>query len=129
MFSKLPIGPIGAHLTLTDTKWAVAGEVVLGQALELWIVDNAKDNRVCTLVRCGHVLGCVLVAALGLCVVIPRPSLLISRVSVGDTASLHCLMTRSATPSHAMCTFLSSAPSRCLVVAAPDRPCATWPIR
>jgi hypothetical protein len=45
-FSKPPIGPIGAHLTLTDTKWATAGEVVLGGSLELWIVHNAKDNQV-----------------------------------------------------------------------------------
>lgn len=45
-FSKPPIGPIGAHLTLTDIKWATAGEVVLGGSLELWIVHNAKDNTV-----------------------------------------------------------------------------------
>jgi hypothetical protein len=46
MFSKPPIGPVGAHLSLTDKKWATAGEVVLGKCLELWIVDNARDNNV-----------------------------------------------------------------------------------
>jgi hypothetical protein len=51
-FSKPPIGPIGAHLTLTDTKWATAGEVVLGGSLELWIVHNAKDNQVCCCCCC-----------------------------------------------------------------------------
>lgn len=45
-FKQLPIGPIGAHLTLTDTKWAVAGEVALGGMLETWIVDNKDDNKV-----------------------------------------------------------------------------------
>jgi hypothetical protein len=52
-FSKPPIGPVGAHLTLTDTKWAVAGEVVLESTLEVWIVDNARDNNVSNVVWCG----------------------------------------------------------------------------
>jgi chromosome segregation ATPase len=46
-FKQVPIGPIGAHLTLTDTKWAIAGEVVLGASLEMWLVDNKQDHQVC----------------------------------------------------------------------------------
>lgn len=46
MFSKPPVGPVGAHINLTDTKWATVEEVVLGKALNLWIVDNARDNDV-----------------------------------------------------------------------------------
>lgn len=54
-FSKPPIGPVGAHLTLTDAKWAVAGEVVLGGSLELWIVDNPRDLQVCCAGACAVV--------------------------------------------------------------------------
>lgn len=49
-FKKPPIGPVGAHLSLTDSKWATASEVVLGYALEYWIVDNDDDNKVCSAV-------------------------------------------------------------------------------
>ncbi|KAF8073157.1 SMC6 [Scenedesmus sp. PABB004] len=37
-FARPPIGPLGAHLTLTDAAWAAAAEVVLGPHLEKWIV-------------------------------------------------------------------------------------------
>lgn len=45
-FKKLPIGPIGAHLNLTDTKWAQAAEIGLGGQLDKWIVHDWQDERV-----------------------------------------------------------------------------------
>lgn len=47
-FTKVPIGPIGAHLTLTDGKWATAAEEGLGGQLETWIAHNRQDQQVRT---------------------------------------------------------------------------------
>ncbi|WIA29640.1 hypothetical protein OEZ86_012127 [Tetradesmus obliquus] len=44
-FERLPIGPIGAHLTLTNEMWKVATEVVLGSNLETWIVHCRRDKE------------------------------------------------------------------------------------
>ncbi|XP_071724067.1 LOW QUALITY PROTEIN: structural maintenance of chromosomes protein 6B-like [Rutidosis leptorrhynchoides] len=51
-FSKPPIGPIGAHLTLVDgDTWAPAVEQAVGRLLNAFIVDNHKDSLV--LKRCA----------------------------------------------------------------------------
>jgi chromosome segregation ATPase len=44
--NRLPIGPIGAHLSLEDTRWAKAAEVALGAHLNKWICHNVKDAQV-----------------------------------------------------------------------------------
>lgn len=41
-----PIGPIGAQLSLTDLRWNVAAEAVLGVHLTKWIVSCREDERV-----------------------------------------------------------------------------------
>ena len=43
---RLPIGPIGAHLSLEDTRWAKAAEVALGPHLNKWICHSHKDAQV-----------------------------------------------------------------------------------
>eukprot|EP00775_Hariotina_reticulata_P003759 gene3759-4018_t len=45
LFERVPIGPLGAHLTLTHQMWDVAAEVVLGPHLEKWIVHNERDQK------------------------------------------------------------------------------------
>eukprot|EP00775_Hariotina_reticulata_P005405 gene5405-5638_t len=45
LFERLPIGPIGAHLSLTQQVWVVAAEIVLGPHLEKWIVHNEQDHK------------------------------------------------------------------------------------
>eukprot|EP00252_Welwitschia_mirabilis_P022218 TRINITY_DN5961_c0_g1_i1.p1 TRINITY_DN5961_c0_g1~~TRINITY_DN5961_c0_g1_i1.p1 ORF type:complete len:857 (-),score=220.02 TRINITY_DN5961_c0_g1_i1:32-2512(-) len=43
-FSKPPIGPIGAHVTLVDNQaWALAIEHAIGKLLNAFIVTNHKD--------------------------------------------------------------------------------------
>lgn len=42
-FQKRPIGPIGAHLSLTDDRWAVAVDAAIGGAFSNFIVDNHSD--------------------------------------------------------------------------------------
>lgn len=51
LFERVPVGPIGAHLTLTHQMWDVAAEVVLGPHLEKWIVHNERDQTV----SCQHI--------------------------------------------------------------------------
>ncbi|KAF6260374.1 hypothetical protein COO60DRAFT_1700367 [Scenedesmus sp. NREL 46B-D3] len=45
LVAQLPIGPIGAHLTLANEMWNVATEVVLGGTLETWLVHNRRDKE------------------------------------------------------------------------------------
>lgn len=42
-FSSPPVGPIGAHVTLTDGEWARAVENALGKLLDAFIVTCHKD--------------------------------------------------------------------------------------
>ncbi|KAK9825695.1 hypothetical protein WJX81_005604 [Elliptochloris bilobata] len=45
-FKEPPLGPLGALLSVEDTKWAGAIEAALKrQMLEAWIVDNRADQR------------------------------------------------------------------------------------
>jgi hypothetical protein len=57
-FERVPIGPLGAHLSLTDNKWSYAAEQVLGPQLELWLVHSPRDEAVrgrCCWRVCGRV--------------------------------------------------------------------------
>eukprot|EP00879_Flechtneria_rotunda_P009100 GHRR01009527.1.p1 GENE.GHRR01009527.1~~GHRR01009527.1.p1 ORF type:complete len:738 (+),score=285.10 GHRR01009527.1:656-2869(+) len=44
-FDEVPIGPIGAHLTLSNTMWENAADVVLGGYLESWICHTERDRE------------------------------------------------------------------------------------
>lgn len=45
-FSAPPLGPLGALLSVDDTRWAGAIEAALKtHFLESWIVDNRADHR------------------------------------------------------------------------------------
>eukprot|EP00798_Chlamydomonas_sp_ICE-L_P000171 gene171-1694_t len=46
MFTKKPVGPVGAHLGLKDPKWGKAVEVGLSSSLEIFLVHCAKDGEV-----------------------------------------------------------------------------------
>ena len=61
-FSAPPLGPLGALLSVDDTRWAGAIEAALkSHFLESWIVDNRADQRL-LMVRAAvlrlHMLGC-----------------------------------------------------------------------
>ena len=56
-FTRLPIGPIGSKLTLTDDKWAAAVEVAIGRALSTFIVHSFADQKV-LMVGMIHLLAC-----------------------------------------------------------------------
>lgn len=43
-FHKKPIGPIGAHLSLQDEKWALAVEVAIGRAFNTFVVHDFADQ-------------------------------------------------------------------------------------
>ena len=45
-FRHMPIGPIGAQLSLQDDRWATAAEAAIGAALNDWVVDNRQDFAV-----------------------------------------------------------------------------------
>ena len=47
-FKHLPIGPIGAQLSLQDDIWATAAEASIGQCFNDWIVDNPRDHGALT---------------------------------------------------------------------------------
>ncbi|XVF11208.1 hypothetical protein REPUB_Repub08aG0006200 [Reevesia pubescens] len=52
-FTKPPIGPIGAHVTLVDgDTWAPAAEQAIGRLLNAFIVTNSEDA--CTLRKCAR---------------------------------------------------------------------------
>lgn len=42
---KMPVGPIGAHIKLKDTKWAELLESVIGNTLNAFCVTNYHDRR------------------------------------------------------------------------------------
>lgn len=44
-FREPPIGPLGAALALTDDRWKVAAEAVLGPHLNAWAVHCRDDER------------------------------------------------------------------------------------
>lgn len=44
-FSRPPIGPIGAHLSLEDDHWAVAVEASIGSIFDSFIVHNHPDMQ------------------------------------------------------------------------------------
>ena len=44
LFKHLPIGPIGAQLSLHEDYWAQAAESAIGNTFNDYIVDNAKDH-------------------------------------------------------------------------------------
>lgn len=41
--TQVPIGPIGAYLTLSDGTWAIATDILLSPQLQKWIVHNKED--------------------------------------------------------------------------------------
>ena len=47
-FQKRPIGPIGAHLSLTDERWAVAVDAAIGGSFGNFLVHSGHDLTVLT---------------------------------------------------------------------------------
>lgn len=43
LFKKLPIGPIGSYLQLTDVKWAKAVEAAIGRLFNTYLVHCDHD--------------------------------------------------------------------------------------
>lgn len=45
-FTKLPRGPLGHYVELTDDKWKVAIEHIIGSYVHSFVVNDAKDRAV-----------------------------------------------------------------------------------